>query len=342
MISGARRQTAECCTDVRNIAKITQMPKLKNRAHELNLLVNVAELYYQEGLHQAEIAKRLSVSRSTISRALQEARTSGIVEITIHSDRVKVQQLEFALQEAFALKEVRVLQAESGAEDTIDELGRLAAQYLSRQIRDGMILGVSYGRSVAATIRHLKPESPKDVMVIQLIGALGAKNPLIEGADLSRQLAIKYGGSYRYLYAPLLVEDKRTRDLLLEEPLVHDVLAIGKQANLALFGIGALEADFSNLWSDYLSPKALDTLRVKGAVGHLCAEFFDARGNVLDVTPNERSVSIGLRSLHEIQTVVAVAGGLQKSRAILGALRGGYIDVLITDEAAAGAIAESL
>lgn len=319
-----------------------RMPKLKNKEQELDLLVQVAELYYQQGLLQADIAKRLSVSRSTISRALQHARDAGIVEIKIHIDRVKTQQLELALRREFELTEVRVLRDTPHTGDTTDELGQLAAAYLSQNIEDGMILGVSYGRSVAATIRHIEPERPKDVTVIQVIGALGAKNPLIEGADLSRQLANKYGGSYRYLYAPLLVEDRTTRDLLLEEPLVNDVLTIGRQANIALFGIGALEADFSDLWSDYLNLDTLDTLRAKGAVGHLCAEFFDIHGNVLDTATNDRSISIGLKSLLDIYTVVAVAGGKQKSNAILGALRGGYIDVLITDEAAAHSIIKKL
>ena len=51
---------------------------------ELELLLKVAQLYYEQGLTQNEIAKKLFISRSNISRLLTQAREAGIVEIKVH------------------------------------------------------------------------------------------------------------------------------------------------------------------------------------------------------------------------------------------------------------------
>lgn len=305
-------------------------------ASDLGVLVEVAKLYYEDQLTQSEIGRRLDTSRSTVSRLLQEARDRGVVKITIEYQWARDSRLERELKSNFALKEVLVLRSSDRTQDEVTEgMGQLTANFLQSAIKPDMILGVSYGRSVAATVKHLKPTQPMEITVVQVIGALGSHNPLVEGADLARALADKYGGSYRYLYAPLVVEDLRTKDLLIQEPMVQDILSIGRQADIALFGIGALDANFSGLWNNYLTKKELSLFKRNGARGHMCAQFFDLQGGILDIPFNQRSISIGLDSLNQIPTVVTVAGGEEKATAILGALRGKFIDVLVTDDKAA-------
>jgi deoxyribonucleoside regulator len=303
---------------------------------ERDLLVEAATLYYEEGLTQAEIGQRLATSRSTVSRLLRDARTQGIVHITINYPWARNSRLEAQLKQTFRLTDARVLRAGGmSVDDVLEGIGTLAARYLQNAIREDMVLGVSYGRSIAATIRHLQPQRELSLVVVQLLGALGSDNPLIEGANLARNLAAKYGASYRYLYAPLVVEDARTRDLFMQEPLVQDVLAVGRESDIALVGIGALGDEAPSLiWRGYLTATDLARLQRMGAVGNMCAQFFDAHGRMLDTDLNRRSISIGLDGLATCQLVVAAAGGRKKAAAILGALRGGYVDVLISDDQA--------
>ena len=47
-------------------------------------LIKVVELYYQDGLSQEKIAKKLNTSRTTISRTLIKARKEGYVQIHIN------------------------------------------------------------------------------------------------------------------------------------------------------------------------------------------------------------------------------------------------------------------
>lgn len=306
----------------------------------LDLMIEAATLYYEEELTQAEIGRRLAVSRSTVSRLLSAARSRGLVEIIIHQPWARHSRLEAALRATFDLRDARVLRAGTrSADEVLDGIGALTAGYLQGVLRDGMVLGVSYGRSIAATIAHLKPARPLDLVVVQLLGALGADNPLIEGANIARNLATAYGAVYRYLYAPLVVESTGVRDKFVHEPLVQDVLEIGRRADIALVGIGALGDEAQSLiYRGYLSAADVTRIRSLGGVGNMCAQFFDAEGSKLDADFNRRSISIGLDGLAGIGSVVAAASGRQKAAAILGALRAGYVDVLISDDEAVQAL----
>lgn len=307
------------------------------------LLIEAARLYYEEDRTQAEIAQALHMSRSTVSRLLRDARKHGIVEITVNYRWARNLRLERELKEQHALDDVKVLQNPGfSADHTQEGMGRLAGMYLESVVRNDMILGVSYGRSIESTIRNMNPKTRVAMTVVQIIGALGSKNPLIEGADLTRGLAQKYGADYRYLYAPLMVESADARGVILQEPLVQDALALGQQADVVLIGIGTpASSSFEHIWSGYMSRHDLAKMRSAGAVGHMCAEFFDENGDILDVPFNQRTISIGLSTLRNVPKVVAVAGGIEKSGAILGALRGGYVDVLITEENAARQVVDA-
>lgn len=306
------------------------------------LLMQVAKLYYAQQLTQSEIGRRLNTSRSTVSRLLQEARDRGIVKITIEYPWERDEKLEQALKRTFKLRDVRVLAGyDQPIEDIRDGRGLLAAEYIDQIIRDDMVLAMSFGRSLASMVQQLKPTRQVNLTVVQLIGALGAENPLLDGPDQVRDTARAYGGQYRYLHAPLLVEDRQTRDRLMQQPTVLETLSLARRADVAVLGIGALESGTSGLiWTGYLNQKDIIWLQNKEGVGHMCAQYYDINGQLLDIDLNKRVIGIGLETLRSIDTVIAIAGGEEKAKAILGAIRGKYLDILITDDQAAQKILE--
>ena len=305
-------------------------------------LIEVARLYYEQELTQTEIGRQLNLSRSTVSRMLRRARDAGIVTITVNYDVMRDQAMEAAMKSAFALTDVRVLSSQGRSSERIrNGLGKLGANLLEESLQDSSILGISYGRSIASTVEQVRPRLSDGLTVVPVIGALGSDNPLIEGIDLTRQLATKLGARYRYLHAPLLVEDRRTRELFMQEPIVNNVLQVAANANIVLIGIGSLQAQSSGIiWTGYINRKERDWLHNIGVVGHMCAQFFDIEGTVLDIGINHRSISIGLEALRRIDNVIAIAGTTDKASAILGALNGGYIDCLVTDDRAARQVLE--
>lgn len=301
------------------------------------LIIEVARYYYEQNLTQADIGRRINASHSTVSRLLQQALDRGIVKITIDYPWERARDIEQRLIEKFRLRDAHVLCGRGRGEmEILKGMGVLAARLIDSHVKDGTILGVSYGRSLASTVSALPSNRRVSMTVVPIIGALGSDNPLIDGPELVRQIAQVYGGEYRYLPVPLVVDGVRTRDALVQSPQIFETLALARKSNLILLGIGSLDARVSSLiWSGYVNERELSWLKEQGAVGHMCGQFFDTQGKIMDVDLNQRSIGIGLSTLQNIDPVVAVAGGEAKAEAILGALRGRFLNVLITDDAAA-------
>jgi DNA-binding transcriptional regulator LsrR (DeoR family) len=307
------------------------------------MLLDVATLYYEQRLTQEEIARQMGTSRSTVSRMLDDARERDIVHIRINYPWQRKQDLEALLVSHFGLQEARVLVNKHRPEDEILRgIGELAARLLDTYMRDGQIIGISYGRSLASTVAALAPNRKVDLTVVPVIGALGSDNPDIDGPELVRRFAQAYGAEYRYLPVPLLVEDVRTRDALMQLPKVKETLGLAKRAKIVLIGIGAPDpAISSGIWKGYLDDRQLQRIRKQGAVGHMCGQFYDAEGKVLDIEVNHRAIGIGIEALSDISCVIAVACGLGKTDAILSALRGEHLNILVTDDETATAVLRS-
>jgi deoxyribonucleoside regulator len=301
------------------------------------LLAQVARDYYEARLTQDEIGRRINASRSTVSRLLQQATDRGIVRIIIDYPWERAHDLEQRLVARFPLREAQVLLSKGRDDEMVREgMGVLAARLIDREVTDDAILGISYGRSLACTIAALAPTRRVSTTVVPIIGALGSDNPFIDGPELVRRFAQIYGGEFRYLPAPLLVDDARTRNALLQSPQIFETLALARRASIVLMGIGALTPGYSSMiWAGYLNERELAWLRDQGAVGHMAAQFYDINGRFLDVDFNQRSVGIGIKALLGKDPVIAVAGGEAKAEAIFGALRGHYLNVLVTDDTAA-------
>jgi DNA-binding transcriptional regulator LsrR (DeoR family) len=304
--------------------------------------MQVARLYYIERLNQTEIGHQLNTSRSTVSRLLQEAHDRGIVKISIEYPWDRDEELEKKLMDAFGLRAARVLVAYNQDQEEIRRgMGKLAADYFDQVARDNMVVALSNGRSVASTIEQIKPTRRVNLTVVQMIGALGSGSPFTDGPYVVRNLAEAYGGQYRYMHTPLLVEDLRTREYLMQESMVQETLTLARQADIALLGIGALGKDAAGtIFMGFLDSQEIAWLKAHGATGHMCAQHYDVNGEILDVEINRRVIGMGIDALRDIDSVIAIAGGEDKAHAILGAIRGGYLNILVTDDQAAQKVLE--
>ncbi len=316
------------------------------RGDRTELLVTVASLYYELGQNQQQIADRLETSRSSVSRMIKEARDLGIVEIRIHRPVNRSYQLEQMLIDRFGLTDAYVLltNPEQREEERLAGVGRLAASYLDRVLGllpSGACIGIAWGTGVHAAISALSEDRNQQIDVVQILGSVGAANPLIDGPDLARLLAGKLGGRYFDLHAPVFVEQPALRSLLLNEPSMREGLQRARSVALAITGIGTVQEEAASfLRAGHLNPQALADLRSQGVVGETCGRFFDIHGRFEQFAINERVIGIDLPDLRQIPRVIAVARGLPKAKSILGALRGRYLTVLATDDETAQAVLE--
>ena len=302
-----------------------------------DLLARVASLYYDQELTQDDVARRAGVSRSKISRLLKAARKEGIVEIVINYPWRTATVLEKEIQDRFGIQHVSVVISQGRAyEEILWGLGNLAARYLESILERNVSLGISWGTAIYQTARSLRPELRLSIKVVQMIGAVGSSDPLIDGPDLARFLANLYGGEYHYLHVPLIVDDAALVTGLLRESHVQQTLELARNTDIALVGIGGVSPEVSSfLRAGFLTREELEKLEDMGAVGDICGRLYDIHGGKLDVPVDKRIIGIELDDLKQIKHVVGVAGGDAKAKAILGALNGKRVTALITDDMAA-------
>ena len=179
------------------------------RGDRTDLLVTVASLYYELNQNQQQIADRLEISRSSVSRMIKEARDQGIVEIRIHKPVNRDYALEQALIDHFGLQDAYVLltHGDKREEENLWGVGRLAAGYFQRVIESLPLhacIGIAWGTGVYAAINALPEDRTRQIDVVQIIGSVGAPDPLIDGPDLARMAAAKLGGRHYDLHAPVL------------------------------------------------------------------------------------------------------------------------------------------
>ena len=316
---------------------------MKKHLSRDELLAFVAEKYFRDDLKQSEIAEMIGVTRSAVSRMLTDAREKGLVEIIIHHPLQYDHQLEKELGDSFDLQQVSVVVIREQVEypEVRRRLGIAAARVLAELIKPGCKIGIAWGTSVQATIESVDESRQRDTKVIQLIGVLGSSRHSYSAQTLVDKMAQKLGGEGTYLYAPFLVENGKTAASLMEDPTVERAIARGRDCDIALMGIGTTKPEFCSLYKgEHLSLGDLEAIQSAGAVGDVCALYFDKYGQLSPVDFHERRIGISLKGLQNIPTRLAVAGWFEKSEAILGAIRGGFVNSLVTDQQSALRILE--
>ena len=306
----------------------------------LEFLARIASLYYEEGLTQQRISEELGYSRSAISRFLTAAREAGVVEIHVHHPLQRDLELEAKLCHDFDLEIVRVLKGYNWEYSRmLPRLGALGARVVEERVRDGMLLGVSWGTGVYEVANALRPPYLPNLTVIQMIGALGTPDPQIDGGELARSYARAFGARYRIFPAPALVESPKARAAIMQERPIRDTLEQARKVDIAILGIGTTDPAMSSfVRAEYLTPKEIRAVADAGAVGDVCAAHFDISGKILDIPIAERVVGVSESDLYKIPLRLAVAGGAIKAPAILGALRSHLITALVTDDLAARSV----
>jgi DNA-binding transcriptional regulator LsrR (DeoR family) len=240
--------------------------------------------------------------------------------------------LERKLEATYGLKEAVIATcAEDEDASIVDDLGPAAAQTLIRCLQGREIVGISWGRSVLSAVNALPKVNLPEVRVVQLVGGLGELDARTHGADLARRVAETFGARLRLLHAPGLVKNRAVRDALVTDPQISDTLALARQADLALVGIGVLTPESTLTHANLLNEDEISDLQQRGMAGDIAMRFFDSRGGLVKAKADRRIISTELKDLRKIPRVIGVAGGRQKRDAIGAALRGGLIDVLVTD-----------
>lgn len=301
--------------------------------HSLDPLVSVAWLYYYLGLTQAEIASILGVSRTSVANLLARAREVGVVTINLDPKHFSALSLAQKTRELFELDDVLIVPSVPNAEEpsTTQALGKAGALYLEQTIKSSEIIVIGWGMTMLALAKALSGKTVPNVTLAQLLGGFStadAYNP----AKVASLIADKLGARLYHLFLPAVVASRQIRDILHGDPAIHSALEMARAASKAVVGIGKVGHDATVVRAGFITPLQMDELAAKGAVGDIALRFFDINGQLVSTALAERLTGLDIEDLARIRPVIAVAGGVDKVQAILGALRGRRVNVLITDE----------
>jgi deoxyribonucleoside regulator len=302
---------------------------------DLRLALRAASMYHLEGATQAEIASKLGVSRPTAGRLVAKARALGLVTIeinvpdelqgTVHAD------IERALERAFGLTEVLVVSdVIDGTDSGYGSLGRATAAMLSRRLGATDVLGFTWGPETVAVAQSLKTRGARCAQVVQLDGSMSS-------AEYQTGVEYTLGRCADYLHAkPVrlnapLYADPATVTALQQDSVISRALQAGTEADVMIYGLGPVSTSTTLFEGSFIDLQILDELQHLGAVGEIGGRFFSLDGTPTTGSLPGRTVSVGLDAIRACDRAILISGGKKKHQAILGALRGGFASVLVTD-----------
>ena len=305
------------------------------------LLYKIAKAYYEDGFTQGQIGKRFGISRIKVSRLLQQARQEKLVQITVISPEDSNADLERELECTYGLDEAVVISPSCAEKPVVTaELGPAAVGCLLRCLQGDEVLSVSWGSTLLSVVDALPVKHWPDMTVVQVMGGLGRPEAEVHGNDIARRMAQAFGARPRLISAPGIVASKMVRDSLLADPQISDTMALSAKSDVAMVGIGVPAPDSVVMQAGAILAEEVEQLKAHGAVGDVALRFFDKDGQPIRHEINDRIIGLDLDQIQRIPRVIGVAGGAEKFEVIRAALRGKFINVLVTDDGIAARLLE--
>ena len=296
----------------------------------------VAKMYYIEGLSQEQISQKIHLSRPSVSRMLKSCIEEGIVQIKIDDVSSFGSELGKRIVDTYGIRKAIVVPHSQNPQEDKEKVGQAAADYIESLLGSDMLIGISWGTTIHSIIKNIKRSVSVKADVIQLLGGTGNKTNDTDANMMALSLAKALNGDSYILQAPFMVQSKMLKDLLMEEPHVKNHFEKIKKTDFAIVGLGSTKPELSAQFrSGHINMEDSEKLISEGAVGDICGRYIDINGHHCHTSLSDRMIAVSLDSLKRIPTVIGVAAGEKKADIIVGALRGRYIDVLITDEKAA-------
>ena len=304
---------------------------------EEQLATRAAWFYFVAGLTQAQIGKKLGINRTRVNRLLAQARELGLVQITITGRLSECVSLENRLKQHYGLDDAIVVPTPPDETLIPQVIASAAGAALAQRLKDGMSVGVGWGRTLRMSL-HAVPRRPlKRLSVVSLMGGLtrgAAMNPY----ETASHLADLFDAQCYYVAAPALTDTQLMHDLLMAQPMLREVFEKAERVDLAFLSVGELTHGNTLSRLGLVSREDVDGLLAAGAVGDICARWIDIEGRLVNHPINSRVVAISPERLRDIPCVMLASGGRAKTQAMRGVLKGGLIDVVITDEQTATAV----
>lgn len=312
---------------------------VNDRASRDEEMLHVAEMYYYEQMTHAAIAQRLSMSRWTVGRILEEARRTGMVKITIDHPLARHHVMETELVSRFGLQSAVVVPSQSSDDLTLDLVTRVAARRLAGLRPHPRVVAVSWGRTTAHVAGHLPNGWDPDVVVVQTNGGVAVTRNDLVGRSVVR-MAERGPGRSLALQAPTVLGSVALGEMLRKDVTVARTLDAAAGADVVMYSPGTVSGDSILVTAGHVSAETMDRLRQQGAGADVMSHFVNADGQIVDADLDARTVAASLdcaRTSGSGRRVIAVASGVEKAEAVRTVAQGGLCSEVVVDTALATA-----
>jgi len=291
----------------------------------------VAKKYFAEMKTKSEIADEMGISRFKVARLIAEAIENEYVKFVFPKQQALDEELAQNICSKYSLKDAVVLSMiDSYADRQLlnDKLGIVTANYLSDTLKQGMKVGVAWGRVLSSTVSTL--HDLPSLHVAQLAGV----HPKIEFSqspiDLIHKIASVSNGTAYPIYLPMWVDDEKVAKQLANDEYVAQARQFYSKLDVIITGIGCWKSGSSSLFNIFPDDWR-DALLAQDVCADICTTFIDSQGNIIASPIDQLGFGINSEQIKSTDNVIGVAGGVDKYEAILASLKSGMLSTLITD-----------
>jgi DNA-binding transcriptional regulator LsrR (DeoR family) len=301
-----------------------------------DLIVLATWMVYEDGMTHQEVADQLGLSRVAVTRLLKKAREQGVVKFQMTKPRPPQFELSQALVERFGLQHAIVVKDGGTPEETLEAVGQAGACHLREAITPGCRLGVGWSTTLQRMGAYLEaPDEPVDFTINEMVGSMLSQASLYR---ISGKIAEVMGGRLVSLPVPVVVQSAEAFETFLQEPIIAAGLEGARQCDVVFVGVGGVAPDGTMVQTGYLKADDMRDLSRRGAVGDVLLRYFTIDGEHVPTPHESVTMSPSFDEIRGLPYLVGVAAGPEKAEAIVGALRGGLLDCLITDSETAGTV----
>lgn len=303
---------------------------------ELNQMMSVVQKYYEMGMNQEEIAKEEYISKSSVCRLIKKAVKNGYVRFQINYPLESVKTLEAQFHKYFDLDKVFITPSYIDDEEVrLKDTCKSVAADICKIVQAEDTICVSWGTTLdqlASIITKEVAANKKCSKIVMMNGSTAGDISSTKSSRIVEQFAEFFAAEGFLLPVPLIVDNQGIANALKSDSHIKYVMEYAAQSQLAVMSIGATTQNSVLRKRGAYSKKEYDEVLALGAVGDIAGRCFNIDGNHVSDGIEQRIIGLTLEEIKSKKVRIGVAVGKKKAKAIIGALHGGIINRLYTDE----------
>jgi DNA-binding transcriptional regulator LsrR (DeoR family) len=240
-------------------------------------------------------------------------------------------EMEQELERAFGISKAILVPTPSDSDKLTQSIANAAGSLLSERLKSGMSVGVGWGRTLRFSVNAIERKFIENISIVSLLGGL-TRGSVMNTYETASRMADIFQADCFYIAAPAFADNENIASLFRSQSSVTDAFDHARRVDIAMISVGSLDENSTMLKLGLIDQSDVESLRQAGAVGDLCAQWINAKGDVIDHPLNRRVIALPVADLDQIPLVVLASGGPEKVPVIFGAVKRGSIDVLVTDE----------